>query len=155
LNSLSGRVPSLNLSSLTTLILNNNSLTGINNLTCPLLKEINVATNSITAIPSFGGCPSIQTIDMSSNPMSSNPAAYVADTFTPLTALRSLNLANCGLSRSIVDQILVDLGKNYDANPRTRVSVNLVGNASPSATTEIQTFIISRLRSSGWTIGVS
>lgn len=155
LNELTGRVPALRLSNLRTLILNGNQLTGVGDLDCPLLTELNVASNQITTIPSFDGCRSVQIIDMNTNPMSSNTAAYAEGTFAPLTSLRSLNLSNCGLQRSLIDQILVDLGKNYDANPRSNVTINLVGNASPSATTEIQTFIISRLRSSGWTVRVA
>jgi len=155
LNQITGRVPSLKLPLLRTLTLNNNLLTGVNSLDCPSLIEFNVASNLITTIPSFNGCTSIQIIDMNNNPMSSNTAAYVEGTFVPLKSLRSLNLANCGLQRSLVDQILIDMSKNYDTNPRSNVTLNLIGNASPSATTEIQTFIISRLRSSGWTIRVA
>ena len=43
--------------------------------------------------------------------------------------------------------------ENYNRNSRRGVFVNLVGNSSPSATTEITT-IINRLRREGWTLGL-
>lgn len=153
-NKLSGSIPVLKLSSLTILLLNNNNFTGMGNLLCPSLRELNVAFNQIPAIPSFDGARSIQTLRMNSNPMTSE-SAYVAGTFAELTALRILDLSNCGLTRAAVNQILLDMAANYDLSPRSRVEVNLTGNASPSATEEIQTFVIARLRSAGWTIRVS
>ena len=153
-NKLNGSVPILKLSSLLSLVLNNNNFTGVGVLECPSLRELNLSFNSITSIPSFSGAKSLQTISMSSNPMTSE-AAYTPDTFTELTALKFLDLSNCNMTRAVVNQILLDLAKNYDLSPRVRVEVNLTGNAQPSPSEEIQTFTIARLRSAGWTIRVS
>jgi hypothetical protein len=153
-NKLSGAVPGLRLPSLVSLILNNNQFTSVGVLQCQSLRDLDLSVNSITTIPDFSGCQALQAIIMNSNPMTGT-TPYTAGTFVNLTALRNLNLSNCGLNRAAVDQILIDLGKNYDLSPRSRVEINLVGNASPSPGDEIQTFVIARLRSAGWTIRVS
>ena len=149
-NKLSGAVPGFRLSSLTTLVLNNNNFTSVGVLQCPSLRELNLSSNQITAIPDLSGCGSIQSLLLNSNPLTTN--AYTAGTFVNLTALRNLNVSNCNLPRGDVDKILIDLGKNYDQNPRTNVEINLTGNQSPSNTEEMQTFILARLRTAGWTI---
>lgn len=149
-NKLSGAVPGFRLPSLTTLVLNNNNFTSVGTLQCPSLRELNLSLNQITTIPDLSGCGSIQSLLLNSNPLTTN--AYTTGTFVNLTSLRNLNISNCNLPRGDIDRILVDLSKNYDLNPRTKVEINLTGNQSPSNTEEIQTFILARLRAAGWIV---
>ena len=78
---------------------------------------------------------------------------YIAGELSLVTGIRRIEMANCGFDRGTVDQILIDLNTNYNRLPRRGVFVSLVGNSSPSATTEITT-IINRLRREGWTLGL-
>lgn len=149
-NKLSGSVPPFRLTSLSSLLLNNNNFTSIGNLECPSLRELNVSSNLVTTIPDLGGCRSLQVVLLNSNPMSAK--AYTSGNFVNLTSLRSLNLANCGLSRGDLDQIIIDLGDNYNLNPRSKVEVNLSGNL-PGPSGDVDS-IISRLRNAGWTIRI-
>ena len=154
-NDLTGQIPGLNLPRLNTLLLNNNSFDELGVLQCPSLVEINVSNNLITRVPSFSGCANVRIINMARNTMGASATAYSAGTFIELPALRRLDLSNCGLQRAAVDQILIDLARNYDASPRGQVEINLLGNAAPSATNEIRVFVISRLRAAGWTIRIA
>ena len=62
-----------------------------------------------------------------------------------------------------INQIIKDLNKNYDANPRSGVGINLRGNDAPSTDTGDQVAspeddipaIITKLRRAGWSIQVS
>lgn len=153
-NKLVGSYPLINHAKIAKIIVNNNKLTFIPPIICPSLNELTAFSNLITAVPDFRNCPAIQTVNMSNNPMSGS-AAYSEGFLSTNTALKYLNLANCGIKRGYVDQILKDMAANYDANPRSGVTVLLNGNQSPSSSTEIQTFIISRLRAAGWSIQVS
>ncbi len=153
-NKLTGSYPLISHAKIAKIIVNNNKLTFIPAIICPSLSELTAFSNLITAVPDLRNCPAIQTVHMSNNPMSGS-AVYSEGFLSTNTALKYLNLANCGIKRGFVDQILKDMAANYDANPRTGVTVLLNGNQSPSSSTEIQTFIISRLRAAGWTIQVS
>jgi hypothetical protein len=149
LNKFSGIVPSLNLPNLRTLYVQNNQLTEFQILNCPNLIEFNASFNNIKQVPNFEESVRLQSLLLNNNP----GIAYIPDTLTTLTSLRRLEIANGGLNRGSIDRILTDLNENYNRNPRSNVTVTLIGNSSPSVTEEITT-IINRLRREGWTIGL-
>lgn len=148
-NSFTGTVPLINLPQLSILFINNNSLTGFLGLTCPNLTQLNASVNLLTQMPRLLNTPRLQILLLNNNP----GMTYTSGELSLVTTIRRVEMANCGFDRGTVDQILIDLNANYNLSPRRGVFVNLVGNASPSAVTEITT-IINRLRREGWTLGL-
>ena len=148
-NAFSGEVPVLNLPNLTSLIVNNNQLTKFLGLTCPSLTQLNASFNLLTEIPRLSSATRIQNLLLNNNA----GMKYVTGELAIATALRRIEMANCGFTTGTIDQILKDLNESYNRNPRRNVFVNLAGNSAPSASTEITT-IIARLRREGWTIGL-
>ena len=148
-NNFSGVVPSLNLPNLRNLSLQNNNLSQLQGLNCQNLVLLNVSFNSLTQMPPLVDAFRIQTLLLNNN----SGMAYRNGELEFVTALRRVEMANCGFNRGTVDRILIDLNENYNRNPRRNVAVNLQGNSPPSATEEIAT-IINRLRREGWTIGL-
>lgn len=148
-NNFTGVVPSLNLPDLRTLFVHRNNLTGFQVLDCQNLIQFNASFNNISVMPSFDLAFRVQTILMNNN----SGMSYSSGTLEILTALRRLELANCGFNQGTVDRILLDLNENYNRNPRRNVTVNLTGNSPPSASEEIAT-IVNRLRRENWTIGL-
>lgn len=158
-NSFSGTVPAIRLlSDLRVLLLNNNQLTNLLGLDCPNLVTLNLANNLLETIPNFDSdtftLVRLQTLILNNSiNQASTSRKYSPRSLESLTALRRVEISNCGLSQGAVDSILKDLKENYVRNPRRNVLVNLTGNSVPSATDEI-TGIISQLRSEGWTLGL-
>jgi hypothetical protein len=74
---------------------------------------------------------------------------YTAGSFTTMAALQRLDLSFNNLVSGAINQIISDLYDNYEANPRTGVTINLAGNDSPDATAAER---ISFLASNGWSI---
>ena len=154
-NEFTGVLPAINLPNLRTLFLQNNNLTELQGLQCIRLTQLNVSFNNLNIMPSLRDeAFRIQTLLLNNNlGESGNGMSYRNGELEFLISLRRLEMANCGFNRGTIDQILVDLNENYNRNPRRNVSINLLGNSSPSATEEIAT-IINRLRREGWTIGL-
>lgn len=148
-NSFTGNVPLISLPRLSVFFVNNNSLTGFQGLSCPFLTQLNASFNLLTQIPRLNATPRLQILLLSNNP----GMTYRPGELALVTGIRRIEMANCGFNRGTIDQILLDLNENYNRNPRRGIFVNLSGNASPSATTEITT-IINRLRREGWTLGL-
>jgi Leucine-rich repeat (LRR) protein len=148
-NQFSGIVPLLSLPNLRTLFLQNNQFTSFVGINCPNLTQFNASFNNIDTFPNLDNAFRLQNILMSNNAN----MRYVSGTLENLTAIRRLEIANCSLARSSVDAVLTDLNENYNRNPRRNVLVNLLGNASPSASERIIN-IINRLRQEGWTLGL-
>jgi Leucine-rich repeat (LRR) protein len=148
-NNFEGIVPSLNLPSLRTLFVQRNNLTGFQSLNCENLVQINASFNNLNIIPSFTNAFRVQTIILNNN----SGMRYSSGELEFVTAIRRVEMTNCGFNQGTVDQILVDLNENYNRNPRRNVLINLTGNSPPSATEEIAT-IINRLRREGWTLGL-
>lgn len=148
-NNFSGSVPSISLPNLRRLFLQRNELTSLGELNCPRLVILHVSFNNLQQFPDLEGAFRIQRLLLSNN----GNMSYLAGSLEFLTALRQVEIANCGFNRGTVDQILVDLNENYNRNPRSNVSVSLIGNSTPSSTQEI-TSIINRLRREGWTLGL-
>ena len=148
-NNFSGPVPFTSLPNLRRLFLENNQLSLITGLDCPRLTQLNVSFNQLTQMPNLEGAFRLQRLFLSNN----SDMVYRPSELEFLTALRQVEMANCGFNRGTVDRILIDLNENYNRNPRRNVQVSLIGNSSPSATEEITT-IINRLRREGWTLGL-
>jgi Leucine-rich repeat (LRR) protein len=148
-NNFSGTVPSINLPNLRTFFLQNNNIEQLQGLNCPRLTQLNVSFNNLTLFPSLQEAFRLQTLLLNNN----SGMRYRNGELEFLTSMRRIEMSNCGFNRGTVDRILIDLNENYDRNPRSNVSVNLLGNSSPSATEEITT-IINRLRRQGWTLGL-
>lgn len=148
-NNFSGVVPTLNLPNLRTLFVQINNLEGFQILNCQNLIQINASFNSLSVMPSFDLALRVQRIQLNNN----SGMRYLNGNLEFVTALRSIDMSNCGFNQGTVDRILIDLNENYNRNPRRNVVVNLTGNSPPSATEEIAT-IISRLRREGWTLGL-
>jgi Leucine-rich repeat (LRR) protein len=148
-NNFSGTVPFISLPNLRTLLLQNNQLTSIGGIDCPSLVQLNVSFNQLSQMPRLEGAFRLQNLFLNNN----SGMSYIPGELVFLTALRRVEIANCGFNRGTIDRILRDLNENYDRNPRRNVQVSLIGNSSPSATEEITT-IINRLRREGWTLGL-
>jgi Leucine-rich repeat (LRR) protein len=148
-NDFTGTVPFIRLPNLRTLFLQNNQLSLITGLDCPRLTLLNVSFNQLTQMPNLEGALRLQRLFLNNN----SGMVYRPGELEFLTALRQVEMANCGFNRGTVDRILIDLNENYNRNPRRNVQVSLIGNSPPSATEEI-TSIINRLRREGWTLGL-
>lgn len=148
-NSFTGNVPLISLPRLSIFFVQNNFLTGFQGLSCPNLTQLNASFNTLTQLPRLTSVPRLQILLLNNNP----GMIYIPGELSLVTGIRRIEMANCGFNRGTVDQIILDLNENYNRNPRRSIFVNLVGNSSPSATTEITT-IINRLRREGWTIGL-
>ena len=148
-NSFTGEVPLISLPILSSLYVNNNSLTGFKGLACPNLTQLNASVNLLTEIPSLSGIPRLVNLWLNSNP----GMKYIPGELSRVISIRRVEMNNCGFDRGTVDQILLDLNENYNLSPRRNVFVSLTGSSSPSATVEIVS-IINRLRREGWTLGL-
>lgn len=151
-NEFTGSTPSLtNKPSLRTLLLNNNRFDSIGTLTLPSLRTLDISNNRLAgAIPNFSSLTNLTDLDLSTNLLE----GYTRGSFSNLRLLRTLNLNSNRLTPGAVDQILRDLNDNYNASPRTGVSINIRGplNSAPSNSREILD-IITKLRSF-WTLSL-
>jgi hypothetical protein len=155
----SGTIPRYALPRLNNLLLSSNNLLGsIPKFDCPFLYLFVADANQLTGvIPDLSGCPRIQRVFLNNNQIS----GYVAGSLTTNTSLVLLDLSNNRLTSSVGPVLIDDLLKNWIANPRTGVTVNLLGNAGLSEKTtredgtegEFSTSNkLDTLRSKGWSI---
>lgn len=148
-NSFSGTIPTINLDFLRTFVVNNNNISLIQGLNTSNLLTLNASSNQLSIVPILEGSSRLRVLLISDNP----GMRYRPEELISLTSLRRIELANNGFNTGTVDRILTDLNENYNLNPRSNVTVSLIGNSAPSATEEIAS-IINRLRREGWTIGL-
>lgn len=151
-NAFSGAVPNIVKSNFRYLYLQNNQLTDFNPIESSSLYVLYLSNNLLTRIPNISNLTSLQELQLNNNVIST----YATGALSTLTSLRILNLNNNNLTQGAVDQIILDLNKNYDALPRRGVSVNLRGpnNSAPSSNKEINEIIL-KLTSSGWTLAIN
>lgn len=149
-NQFAGEFPSMSLPFLRDIFIQYNSITKINNLDCINLLRLRAYKNSLTEIPNLSLTPNIQELNL----YGCNINKYENGNFQTPLKIRLLNLADNNLNTGDIDNIIIDLYKNYESNPRRNVTVNLTGNATPSATEEI-TAIVARLANEGWNIGLA
>jgi Leucine-rich repeat (LRR) protein len=155
----SGSIPRYALSRLNYLLLSSNNLSGpVPKFDCPFLYQFNADDNQLTGVvPDLSGCPRIQRVYLNNNRIS----GYIAGSLSTNTSLSLIDLSNNRLTSPVGPIIIDDLLKNWAANPRSGVTVNLLGNAGLSEKTtredgtegEFSTSNkLDTIRSKGWTI---
>lgn len=103
---------------------------------CPVANEIRLNKNNIGkdengnidielgSIPTFSACRNLRSLNLADNFFTS----YTAGAFKDITIISNLNVSNNKLSISDGFLIIEDLFKNWQANNRGGVSVNLAAN---------------------------
>jgi len=152
MNKLSGPIPAYdNLPNLRRIRVNQNNLTGLGKFTLPRILEFRAHINQIAGtIPTFADCPQIQYITLYSNRLSSYTPGAIAEN----SRLRLFNVEGNQLSSASLNNIIIDLYKNYqDFGSSRNVVANLRnqrGGSQPSGDEIIEK--IDGLRAVGWTI---
>jgi len=145
------------------LYLQNNQLSGMSEpglLTN--LETYQAYDNVITGqIPDLTGLTNVRSIDLSNNQFSS----YKIGSLTKLYKMNFLNLKFNHLTQTDLDNILIDLHKNWESIKRGGVSINLKNQTvnQPGASnngdlvfpTEAGFSKARILQANGWTIGIS
>ena len=156
----SGSVPAFNSPALNYLFLTYNNLSGqVPDLTCPYLYYLYLGQNALTGtVPDLSGCIRLQYIQLNNNLMT----GYDAGNLQYNIYARTIDLSNNRLVQNTGPTIIDDLLKNWTANPRTGVSVNMLGNnglteattrADGSGDGENSTSVkLDTLRQKGWSI---
>lgn len=153
-NAFTGSVPNIANSSLSYLYLSSNQLSTFNSIDSVNLIKLHLSFNKITRIPNMSNLKKLEEFYFNNqSPGVGQRVSYTGGAFSGMTAIRDLNLSNNNLTQGDVDQILTDLDKNYIANPRRGVNVNLRGNSAPSSAKEI-TAIRNRLTGAGWILQI-
>ena len=99
--------------------------------TLPQLEYVSIAQNPSLGpdLPNFSvGSPNIRNIGFNNCAFTN----YTVGTFATCTRIRIVDLSNNNFNSSAIDDILEDLIANYNAAPRSGVTINLIGNASPT-----------------------
>jgi Leucine-rich repeat (LRR) protein len=148
-NEFTGAVPSINKPNFRYLYLHENKLSIFERLESTSLYMLYLTRNNLTNIPDLSNLLQLRWLYVDNNSISS----YTAGALATQGNLRLVNLNNNNLSQGAVDQIFIDLNKNYDNLPRSGVQINITGpnNSAPSNNETIRD-IISKLRNSGWQI---
>lgn len=132
--------------------------------TCPRLQYLAVQNNNIGrdiegnsipefgTIPNFSGCPSLIGINLSNN----NFTSYFPGSLVTLQRVNSIDFSNNNLKQNDAFAIINDLFQNWTNNQRSRVFVNLSGNAEISEAeilnNEVFAEYLTLLRNRGWRI---
>ena len=148
-NKLTGPVPNIKSSIFSYSVLCYNQLTTFDKLDSTSLYYFDLSFNRISKIPDMSNLTNLRYFYMNNQAVTIN--SYYSGSFSGMTAMYQLNLANNNMSQGHIDQIIIDLNLNYDKNPRTGVSVNLTGNHAPSGSDTIVSNL-KKLRAAGWTI---
>ena len=157
-NKLSGTVPGYNfLDQLRLLNLSNNQLTKLSTLgKLTALEQLLLQNNQLEGdIPDFSGSRNLRQISLTNN----NLTGYVQGSFVNLSKVKNIDLSFNNLSQTALDNILIDLEKNYVAAPRRGVTVNiksqgLRGDITPTpngAGMRAAQFLVLE----GWSIGIT
>ena len=125
-NNLSGTVPAWSSNALRYVFCYNNGLTGsLPQLNTPYLYYLYLQNNSISGnLPSMSGAIRLQRLYLNSNSIN----GYTTDALKYNTSLSIIDLSNNQLPASVGAPLINDLFDNYAGNPRSGVSVNLLGN---------------------------
>ena len=131
-NFFTGSIQLNNLSNLAEFYLSSNNLSGIqtfSNLGALQYFIVGNNPNMTGSIPNFSaGSPNIQYIALNNCKLNS----YITGSFSGITRVRSIDIANNLINQANIDQILLDCLDNYNSAPRSGVIINLKGNAAPS-----------------------
>jgi hypothetical protein len=156
-----GTIPTYSLPGLNYLSLTYNRLTGqCPAFQCPFLYQLSIDSNELVgSIPNLSGCSRLQKIIMNSNQMDS----YVEGNLRSNIFASVIDISNNKLPASVGPTLISDLLKNWASNPRSGVTVNLLGNNGltetntrndgTDPTSENSTASkLDSLRQKGWTI---
>ena len=151
-NRLDGTIPAYdNLPNLRRLRVNSNNFTGLGKFTLPRIYEFRAHINAIAGtIPTFVDCPQMQYITLYSNRLSSYTPGAIAEN----SRLRLFNVEGNQLSSVSLNNIIIDLYKNYEDFGSSRNVVanlrNQRGGAQPTGDDIMDK--IDGLKEIGWTI---
>ena len=160
-NNLSGNIPGFALNRLKNLYLQSNQLERINQPGLnPVLEKYQAQNNLIRGdIPNFELCTVLRTLTLNNNKIT----GYILGAFEKLSRIKFIDVSNNHLSTTSLNNILIDLEKNYDTTPRGGVTINLK-NQTNESNQSIQLLpsedgggyaAARKLISKGWTIGIT
>ena len=131
-NNMTGTVPTWSTNALSYVFCYNNQLSGsLPALNTPYLYYLYLQNNNLTGnLPSMSGAIRLQRLYLNSNSIS----GYTTDALKYNTSLSIIDLSNNQLPASVGAPLINDLFDNYSGNPRSGVSVNLLGNNGLSRT---------------------
>lgn len=146
-NNLTGPFPVIEHRAMTYLNLNSNSLVEFNGLIIPTLRRLYLSGNAIVgSIPNLSNLTELRNLTLDSN----NFSRYSRGSFETLIRIVGIDVSNnSGLSENDINLIIDDLYKNYQANPRRNVVVNIRNTAIPTGDAVDK---IEFLRFNGWNI---
>ena len=156
-NSFSGALPTVNLSNLVNFNVRDNQLTSVGDFNSPNLATLDLSQNQIAGqLPDLSTCTQLQDVKLGFNLFNAYPAGILATALS----LRILELQNNSLTLQDGFRILDDMVTNFDANNRSGVIINLLGNTliTEAAINANSTYAgkISYLRNTaGWTVNVN
>jgi len=157
-NQLSGSIPGFkNLNNLRFLYFQNNNLTGITEPgSLPNLRTYQAPNNQIAGqIPDFSGCTNLRSLTLRNNLLTS----YKVGAFATLYKINFIDLKFNNLSQTDLDNILIDLHKNWESIKRGGVSINLKNQTNTSGVQIVPSeagFKKARiLEANGWSIGIT
>lgn len=130
----------------------------------PRINLLYVQENEFTgSIPDFSSCPYLAKLKMHDNLLSSYTAGNLKDNLR----LKNVDFSNNRLRDTIATQLIYDLYENYQARPRSGVTIDFLGQSDPNGlgtlsqsavendgTTGEQSSAnkLAALRNNGWTI---
>jgi hypothetical protein len=155
----SGAIPAYDIPSLNYLLLTYNNLSGqVPKLTCPNLYVLKIDSNALSGdIPDLSGCTRLQTIVMNNNQMT----GYSAGSLKSNIFASVIDISNNRLPVQVGPTLISDLLENWASNPRSGVTVNMLGQAGlKESTTRIDGTVgegstankLDTLRQKGWSI---
>ena len=123
----SGAIPAYDIPSLNYLFLTYNNLSGqVPKLTCPNLYLLYIDSNALSGdIPDLSGCTRLQTIVMNNNQMT----GYSAGSLKSNIFASVIDISNNRLPVQVGPTLIDDLLENWASNPRSGVTVNMLGQA--------------------------
>ena len=131
-NNFSGNLSLSNLNSLREFYMGSNILDAITGWeVLPALEYVTVSSNPNLGpdLPNFSvGSPNIRNIGFNNCSFTN----YTVGTFATCTRIRVVDLSNNNFNSATIDNILTDLIANYNAAPRSGVTINLRNNAPPT-----------------------
>jgi len=131
-NAMTGTVPTWSTNALRYVFCYNNQLSGsLPSLNTPYLYYLYLQNNNLSGnLPSMSGAVRLQRLYLNSNSIN----GYTTDALKYNTSLSIIDLSNNQLPASVGAPLINDLFDNYSGNPRSGVSVNLLGNNGLSRT---------------------
>jgi len=125
-NSMTGTIPSWTSNRLTYAYLYNNGFAGsLPALNTPYLYILDLHNNQISGnLPDMSGATRLQILYLNNNSI----VGYTPEALKYNTILRTLDMSNNALNAGVGTNIISDLYDNYFLNPRSGVSINLLGN---------------------------